>query len=338
MKESVNIPCFICGSEDSSLFTNIRYPDLNYPGTFSVRRCGRCGLLFNSPRLSLEEISRLYETNYYFFNRRDDVEFDRIVNLYQRTVRLVENDVASKSVLEIGCAKGYLLALLRRLGWRTRGIELSPEAADFARRKFSLDVFTGTLENYSKQHPQEKFSVILLLDVIEHLPSPDTVLNQVTDLLTDSGLLIINTPNGDSVNRLQMADRWPGFNPYHIFIFNRDNLGRLLRRHHLNSRKIFSYANAPKTAAPAAADTRSGSGRLKQAVKKCLVHPALYRLLCGGAQKALAPLLRRRALAAAARKARHAASYFDTPDASGPWAADVQGDKLVIIAAPDRPR
>ena len=116
MKITVNKPCFVCGSTNSQLLFETEYPSHHYPGKFAIRKCNKCGLLFNSPRLPDEELSNLYDGNYYFFQRHDLDEFRRISDVFLRTVSLIQNGVIERRVAEIGSAKGYLLALLKRLG------------------------------------------------------------------------------------------------------------------------------------------------------------------------------------------------------------------------------
>src|SRR3954451_23316785 len=103
-----NEPCCICGQTRSLLVQETSYPEHGYPGSFALRRCESCGLLFNSPRLDDGELSRLYGRSYYFFNRPDAAELKRIPAMYARTVAVVANEFANKDkrVLDVGCGRG----------------------------------------------------------------------------------------------------------------------------------------------------------------------------------------------------------------------------------------
>ena len=125
MKTDVNNPCCLCGSKESQLLFERTFSGPLNQGPFAIRRCSGCNLLFNSPRLSAEEIRSLYNDQYYFFRRDDEPEFERIVNIYQRTIAEMGRDIKPGRILEIGSAKGYLLAVLKALGWQTMGIEVS---------------------------------------------------------------------------------------------------------------------------------------------------------------------------------------------------------------------
>lgn len=148
MKIRVNNPCLICGCSKSELFFKKEYSEHNYPGIFEMRRCLKCGLLFNSPRLDVNDLYLLYDKNYYFFNRNDKEEFLRIAEKYCLIISLTEYNLTHKKVLEIGSGKGYLLALLNYFGWDVQGIEISSQASKYAIKTFGVPTFNGTLSEY----------------------------------------------------------------------------------------------------------------------------------------------------------------------------------------------
>ena len=61
------------------------------------------------------------------------------------------------------CATGIFLDGMRRRGWRVQGVELSSEAALYARNRFGLEVFAGELEEAG--FPDGTFDVVTLWDV-----------------------------------------------------------------------------------------------------------------------------------------------------------------------------
>ena len=172
MKVDVNDPCCVCNSRNSELLYEIEYPNHSYPGVFRLRECQTCGLLFNSPRLIDEEIVKLYGSNYYFFSRNDPDEIRRVANIYQRTVALLKGDIKHKKILEIGSAKGYLLALLKHIGWDVQGVELSVEASQYAMSKFDVPTFNGPVDAFAKSNLAGKYPFILAIDVLEHVSDP----------------------------------------------------------------------------------------------------------------------------------------------------------------------
>ena len=182
-----NEPCPICGNTRSELAWETSYPEHGYPGSFQLRRCAGCELLFNSPRLEPDELGKLYGRSYYFFNRPDAREFDRAVPMYRRSVALVADQISEKRTLDIGGGRGYLPALLKQLGWTTKAVEISQNASDYARQKFGLDVFTGTIEQYAAAAEHETFPLVTAIDVIEHVPDPVAFVKAAATVVAPGG-------------------------------------------------------------------------------------------------------------------------------------------------------
>ena len=215
-----NEPCCVCGQTKSLLVQETTYPEHGYPGSFCLRRCANCGLLFNSPRLDNHELALLYGSNYYFFNRPDDAELKRIAPMYARTVALVENEFkeTDRHALDIGSGRGYFPAVLKRLGWDAHGIEISREAAKYAKERFGLEtIFVGTIEQYVAEI-DTKFPLVTAIDVIEHVPSPAKFIAALSEVVRPGGLAIIDTPNAAAYNIKVDGVAWKGFNPFHIYL------------------------------------------------------------------------------------------------------------------------
>src|SRR5215203_1766855 len=242
-----NEPCCVCGETRSQLLQEATYPEHGYPGSFCLRRCDKCALLFNSPRLDDHELAQLYGNNYYFFNRPDAAELNRIPPMYARTVALVgaEFEDNDRSSLDIGSGRGYLPAVLKRLGWDAHGVEISRDAADYARTRFGLEtIFTGTIEQFAAESEME-FPLVTAIDVIEHVPSPASFAQALSKVVRPGGLAIIDTPNAAAYNIRVDGVAWKGFNPFHIYLFTITNLRQLLEGNGFKVEQAFSYGNAP---------------------------------------------------------------------------------------------
>ena len=100
------------------------------------------------------------------------------------------------SVLDVGCATGYLAELLRPKNCVVTGIEVNPAAAKVASEHcaavISADIETQTL---SKIVGRKKFDVIVFADVLEHLRAPGEVLRSAHRVLKPGGRVIASIPN-----------------------------------------------------------------------------------------------------------------------------------------------
>jgi SAM-dependent methyltransferase len=319
-------PCDVCGQMRSELLWTTTWPEHRYPGAFAMRRCAGCGLLFNAPRLDDEQLGALYGRNYYFFNRSDARELGRVVAMYQRTVALVENQTQEKRSLDIGTGRGYLPAVMKRLGWDAHGVEISADAADYARQRFGLDVFTGTIERYAGSPQAQRFPLVTAIDVIEHVPSPRGFVDAIARVVQPGGRVIIDTPNAAARNIASKRLEWPGFNPFHIYLFNVANLSKLLGSGGFTVERAFSYHNAPQARSMADA-IRSGLKRIGLAGPAAR---AFFRLKGVGSTSSNGTIDEH--VCRAVDQIRGTASWDKTADASQPLARDCTGDNIVVIA------
>lgn len=170
---------------------------------------------------------------------RSVARYDRELDLRKRgdsAVRCVELVGHGKRVLEFGCGSGFVSRRLLERGNVVVGIERDPEAAALASR-FCERVVVGDLErlDLARELAGERFDVILLGDVLEHLRDPLTLLAAVRPMLVPPGCLVITIPNTAhwSVRMDLLLGRFE-YTPTgildetHLRFFTRDSFSRLL--------------------------------------------------------------------------------------------------------------
>ena len=106
-------------------------------------------------------------------------------------------------VLEVGCGFGELYRLATKAGYNYSVIEPSPLRAKFI-RDLGLEIFEGTIEEYINKTTNKKFDIIILDNVIEHIPYPNKVIAEIKPLLTNGGFLILVAPNLFDLRRYLM--------------------------------------------------------------------------------------------------------------------------------------
>ncbi|MBN1674471.1 MAG: class I SAM-dependent methyltransferase [Kiritimatiellae bacterium] len=338
MTNAADNSCIVCGSAHSDLLFETTYPEHAYPGTFAMRRCRGCARLFHSPPLPAETAAAFYAREYYFFLRNLDAEFRRTADIYRRTVALVHDRIHERRVLEIGGARGCLLAILRHGGWKTQGVELSADAAHYADTVLGVPTFAGAVEGYAARAGVQPFPLVLAIDVLEHVTNPVGWCRAVSELTEDGGYLVIDTPNADAANiETERAD-WPGFNPFHINIFSKRAIAELLTERGYSVERLFSYGNTPRPEPPSSWKRRllrhpflrsRLALRLRLADRGRVAFQRVRSLLGGRVNVT-------HSLAAAVTAATRPGSYLDMPDAAGPLANDCRGDNIVVIARKER--
>ncbi len=97
-------------------------------------------------------------------------------------------------VLDLGCASGGLLALLRARAGYLAGLELSPTAAETAGR-IGDEVVCGALEDPELPFAEASFDVVVLADVLEHLVDSVPALGRAIGWCAPGGSVIVSVPN-----------------------------------------------------------------------------------------------------------------------------------------------
>ena len=102
-------------------------------------------------------------------------------------------------VLDFGCGGGILTEALARAGANITGIDMAPrplEVAKLHRHESELDIDyqLTTIEDYALEHAGE-FDVVTCLEVLEHVPSTDSVIAACKTLLKPGGQLFLSTIN-----------------------------------------------------------------------------------------------------------------------------------------------
>ena len=135
-------------------------------------------------------------------------------------------------VLEVGCAHGGYVALLGWAGYDALGTELSPAVARLAHELFGVLVLAGQVER--QDFEAGSFDVIVLNDVIEHLPVPIATMEHCGGLLAKDGLFIVQTPEyKEHLSYDQLVATNDMFLKHmekkqdeHLFLFSRRSIGQ----------------------------------------------------------------------------------------------------------------
>ncbi len=180
-------------------------------GEVSVFRCKKCALGYLDPALNPESMAAAYESTeslirlhqfhegYYEYTdlsktTRTRAEF---LNHLTNIEKYLPKEMARR-VLDIGYGNGMFLALAKSRGWQVEGLDTSPQNAASAKKNYDLNLNVGFFQDSCFK---QSFSVITMLDVIEHQINPHAFIRKAHELLKPGGLLLIALPNEDSFLR-----------------------------------------------------------------------------------------------------------------------------------------
>ena len=105
-------------------------------------------------------------------------------------------DFFSKKILEVGCAEGGFVKVLHDKGIRIRGLELEQSRVDTANKKApELDIIQADITSPTLLTKLGgKYDLIVMRDVIEHVPNRDAAFSNLNMLLNPNGYLFITFP------------------------------------------------------------------------------------------------------------------------------------------------
>jgi 2-polyprenyl-3-methyl-5-hydroxy-6-metoxy-1,4-benzoquinol methylase len=230
------VVCNLCGADQPETLGNMHDIAFETPGEFSLVRCRNCGLVYYRTRPTPEEIQAFYPADYLPYRPaiQDEPFFlmrwarQRNVNKRRRVVEQASPKLPG-CILDVGCSTGIFLDAMRRAGWQTQGIEISPQAADYARQRFGLDVYTGQLQD--TQFEDESFDAITFWDVIEHTFDPLETLHETHRLLKPGGILAMTLPHWESLDHRWFGKQWIGYDtPRHLYVFPTPVLKKMLEK------------------------------------------------------------------------------------------------------------
>ncbi len=220
-KQDFSIKCPVCTTESFSAWGRV--------DIYNIERCQGCGLGITSPfpeqkqlvainqeTYLLEQRITTYRSRYEYFKKR-----------YQRQLHDIKSFKPSGKLLDIGCNIGVFLSEARAASFETTGIELNRECAEYAQSHFNLSVHSDYLDNIAFE--ADSFDVVTMYDVLEHIPDLHSMLAEIRRVLKPGGLLVVQSPNLDSLMADLSKSAWGWLSPPdHLYHFTPGALSSLL--------------------------------------------------------------------------------------------------------------
>ena len=197
------IPCPFCGS---TKFTP--YQKFGSELQYTYVLCSHCSLVYQSPRPKYDQhfIAAAYAEYYQFAG---NLELNDLANVRESSVTMFKKEVEHiirydqkrTAVLDIGSGMGTFLYAARPYYKTVIGLDVSAQMAAFVEKKLGVKIFVQQFEDFNFP---EKFSLIHMSHVLEHVPDPNHWLQKAKTMLDANGILVINVPNKFSLSfRLQ---------------------------------------------------------------------------------------------------------------------------------------
>lgn len=260
--------CPVCDSSEREVMYDHLRDQVFFcaPGTWTLYRCRVCGTGYLDPRPTPETISLAYARYHTHSDGRQDSENLRgllrlrraltngyrnarfgtrltpanrlgrwVTPLFPGRIAAIEAEArhlprprTGAALLDVGSGNGAFLEIASAMGWEAVGVEPDPKAVQVSLSR-GLRVFPGHID--SLETSDERFDVITMGQVIEHVHSPKNLLATCFRLLKPGGLLWIDTPNLGSAGHGRYGRHWRGLEPpRHLVLFTCESLQLLMER------------------------------------------------------------------------------------------------------------
>jgi 2-polyprenyl-3-methyl-5-hydroxy-6-metoxy-1,4-benzoquinol methylase len=199
-----------------------------------------------TPTPSEKFLNKFY-TNTYFKKRVTptyNIKYSKneLTNKIKRanfTINFLINSVKKKKFLDLGCGEGFLLRAAYENKFKVTGVDYN----DYAIKNFNKKI----LKFFVKSNPddfikktilkKEKFDIIALQNVLEHVPSPTSLVLNLKKILYKKSYLLIQVPNDFKdlhflLKKKRYINKYSFFNPpQHLNYFNFSNIQYFFRMH-----------------------------------------------------------------------------------------------------------
>ena len=192
-----------------------------------LNRCKSCGFVYLA---SWEQSIGQAESLYDYYDRLSEEDLKRRHSpenrARQRTLlQKLADYTGGRKLLDVGCGDGQFLRTATDEGWDAVGIDLSEGAVRLCDRRglsaSQTDFFDSSLDT-------RRFDVVVMSELIEHVPSPQRFLRRAEELLDVDGVLHLTTPNFGSLARRILGENWSVIHAEHIGYFERSTLRNIL--------------------------------------------------------------------------------------------------------------
>lgn len=231
--------CPVC--EGTEFTSNAKIFDDRYgePNSYELIQCRTCAHLSTAPRLREIDLPSLYSTYYprknaSVFNIQNEAK--KILHPYAALLRWwngIDNQGQylvrpGEHMLDIGCGSGTSLLEANALGAIAYGIEADPNVRPIA-EELALNIHIGSL--HDNPFPNRTFDLIVLNQVIEHIPEPYLALQALRNKLSSHGRMVLVFPNINSFWCRLFGIRWINWHvPYHLHHFTKANFKKMATR------------------------------------------------------------------------------------------------------------
>lgn len=214
-----NIKCLVCQNTNKNLF-KVRYTKENC----AVVECQNCSFHFIPPYYRQQIDYTEYKSSDVTAEIKRSNQWLKIQRNLLR-FQLIQKYKKNGKIYDVGAGFGHFMLTGKQLGYQVTGIEMSRANVEFAKKELNLPVKYG---NFLDEDEHQKYDIITLWDVLEHIDEADEVVQKAAMLLNPDGYIFIQVPQWGSFFQSIMKDKWWAMGLDHVNYFSKKTITKLL--------------------------------------------------------------------------------------------------------------
>jgi ubiquinone/menaquinone biosynthesis C-methylase UbiE len=184
----------------AEVFSARRLPDRRH---YRWVKCKKCSLYRSDP-ISDIDLDELYKVSTFDYS----TELHGLRNSYRKIVFKTCPSPKGKSIVEIGGGNGFFLQEAQEMGF-TKLIEIEPSLSAFESAHKTLKPYFIVDMLRDGLIPDNSVDIVVIFHVLDHLPDPSLVLNQIYKMLKPGGSICIAVHNVNSVSAKILKNKSP---------------------------------------------------------------------------------------------------------------------------------
>ena len=211
-----NSLCPGCGHSSQLLLKAVDANRRSSSNEFRYFDCSACGLVYLYP--IPENLGTYYQNDYSAYSIPESSEAlnERAEAATQR-VLFVQRFASKGKLLEVGPGYGAFSYRAQQMGFEVQAIEMDASCCDYM-AKIGIEAICSSTFN-SLDNVLGKFDAIALWHVVEHLENYREVINFLSRHLSPGGVLVICTPNPESLQFKLFRRFWVSLDaPRHLYL------------------------------------------------------------------------------------------------------------------------
>ena len=228
-KFSKTIDCPQCNAKKDE------HEKLFIKGGYTFVRCAKCEMIFTNPQVDPSLLGELYgqskANDLWVDIQESQKEKKWKEEYYKDNIEAINNYREGNQIklMDVGCSSGYFLDVLNKCQTPIsgEGVELSEKAFKYAKDK-KLDVYKCFLNELDEKL---SYDIFTLFGVLEHLPNPSQIFEDIKLKANKSALVLAIVPNAYSLYHMFLQEKSVSFDGRnHLLYFSQKTLRELFER------------------------------------------------------------------------------------------------------------